>query len=119
GKKIEITVASDYAALVEAMKTNQVQIGWLAPFAFVLAEKVAGAKVMLKSVRHGQAAAFSAIIVRDDSPYKTIADLKGKTIAWTDPSSSSGHIMPKAALVADGYVPEEFFGQQTWAGTHE
>ena len=52
-------------ALVEAMKTNQVQIGWLAPFAFVLAEEKAGAKVLLKSVRHGKPSQYSSIIVRD------------------------------------------------------
>ena len=119
GYKFQVYVSSDYTALVEAMKTNQVQIGWLPPFAFVLAEKKAGAKVLLKSVRHGQANQYSAIVVRDDSPMKTLEDLKGKTIAWTDPSSSSGHILPKSVLISKGIEPDAFFKRQTFAGSHE
>jgi phosphonate transport system substrate-binding protein len=119
GLKFQVFVASDYTALVEAMKSNQVQIGWLAPFAYVLAEKNAGAKVLLKSVRHGQPSQFSAIIVKDASPYKTLEDLQGKTIAWTDPSSSSGHILPKSVLLGKGINTETFFKRQTFAGSHE
>jgi phosphonate transport system substrate-binding protein len=119
GKKFKIYVANDYTALVESMRTGQVDVGWLAPFAFVLAEKKAGAKVVLKSVRHGQASQYSAIIALESRGYKTIDDLKGKNIAWTDPSSSSGHIAPKAALIAQGIDPDKFFGKQTWAGSHE
>lgn len=119
GYKFQIYVASDYTALVEAMKTNQVQIGWLAPFAFVLAEEKAGAKVLLKSVRHGKPSQYSSIIVRDDSPAKKLEDLKGHTIAWTDPSSSSGHILPKSVLISTGIDPDTFFKRQTFAGSHE
>lgn len=119
GLKFQTYVSSDYTALVEAMRSGQVQIGWLAPFAFVLAEKKADARVLLKSVRHGQPVQYSAVFVRDSSPYKKIEDLKGKTIAWTDPSSSSGHILPKSALIAAGIDTETFFSKQTWAGSHE
>jgi phosphonate transport system substrate-binding protein len=119
GVKVKTFVATDYTALVEAMRSGQVDIAWLAPFAFVLAEKNSGAKVLLKSVRHGQASQYSAIIVKENSPYKKIEDLKGKTIAWTDPSSSSGHIVPKSALIAQGIDPDTFFKKQTWAGSHE
>jgi phosphonate transport system substrate-binding protein len=119
GLKFDVFVASDYTALVESMRTNRVQVGWLAPFAFVLAEKTADARVLLKSVRHGAAVTYSAIVVKKDSPYKTIQDLKGKVIAWTDPSSSSGHIIPKSSIIADGIEPDTFFERQIWAGTHE
>jgi phosphonate transport system substrate-binding protein len=119
GLKYKTFVASDYTALIEAMRSGQADVAWLAPFAFVLAEKNAGSKVILKSIRHGKPHQFSAIVVRADSPYKTIEDLKGKTIAWTDPSSSSGHISPKAALIAMGINPDEHFQKQTFAGSHE
>jgi phosphonate transport system substrate-binding protein len=119
GYHFEVYVASDYTALVEAMRSNQVQIGWLAPFAYVLAEQKAGAKVLLKSVRHGQPSQFSAIVVRENSGIKKLEDLKGKTIAWTDPSSSSGHILPKSVLVSQGIDPDKFFSRQTFAGSHE
>ncbi len=110
GLKFKIYVASDYTALIEAMKTGQVDVGWLAPFAYVLAETKADARVSLKAVRHGQASQYSAIIVKDSTNWKTIQDVKGKNIAWIDPSSSSGHIVPKSALLAAGINLEGFFG---------
>lgn len=120
GYKFKTYVTSDYTALITALNNGQADIAWLAPFAFVLAESKGGAKVMLKSVRHGAPNQYSAIIVRADSPYKTLADLKGKTIAWTDPASSSGHIAPKAALVHDAGIDiQNHFGKQTFAGSHE
>jgi len=119
GLKYQIYVASDYTALVEALRSGQVQIAWLAPFAYVLAEQKADARVLLKSVRHGQAAQYSAIIVKDSSAYKKVEDLQGKNIAWTDPTSSSGHIMPKSALIAQGIDPDTLFKKQLWGGSHE
>ncbi len=119
GLKFKIYVANDYTALIQALRSGQVDVAWLAPFAYVIAEKKAGAQLLLKSVRHGMAFSYSAIVVRQDSPYKTLDDLKGKDFAWTDPSSSTGHILPKSALVALGYDPPNFFAKQTFAGSHE
>ena len=119
GFKFKIYVASDYTALIEAMRSNQVQVAWLAPFAYVLAEKKADARLLLKSVRHGQASSFSAIIVKDGASFKKIEDLQGNTIAWTDPTSSSGHIMPKSAIIAAGHDPDKLFSKQSWGGSHE
>lgn len=119
GFKYKTFVASDYTALIEAMRSGEVDVAWLAPFAFVLAETTAGAKVLLKSVRHGKANQYSAIVVRDSSPFKTLQDLKGATMAWTDPSSSSGHITPKSSIIAEGIDPDTFFKKQTFAGSHE
>ena len=119
GYKFKSWVASDYTALVEAMRSGQIDIAWLAPFAFVLAEKHAGAHVMLKSVRHGQPSQYSAIVVKESSPFKSLEDLKGKRIAWTDPTSSSGHIAPKSVLISKGIDPQTFFKDQIFAGSHE
>ncbi len=119
GLKFQVYVASDYTALIESLRSNQVQVAFLAPFAFVLAEQKANAKVVYKSIRHGKAFTYSAIFVRENSPYKTIQDLKGKNIAWTDPSSATGHILPKSALENINIDTKTFFGKETWAGSHE
>lgn len=119
GFKYQVYVASDYTALIEAMRSNQVQVSWLAPFAFVLAEQKANAKVLFKSVRRGSPHTYSAIVVKNSAPYKTIHDLKGKNIAWTDPSSATGHILPKSALEGIGIDTKTFFGKETWGGSHE
>ncbi|HLB59043.1 MAG TPA: phosphate/phosphite/phosphonate ABC transporter substrate-binding protein [Bdellovibrionota bacterium] len=119
GYKFKTFIATDYTALVEALRSHRVDFAWLAPFSYVQAEKLADAEVLLKAVRHGTPYYFSAIIVRADSPYKTVEDLKGQTIAWVDPSSSSGHIFPKAALMEKGINPDTFFSKQIFAGSHD
>jgi phosphonate transport system substrate-binding protein len=119
GYKFKTFIATDYTALVEALRSKKLDFAWLPPFSYIQAERLAGAEVMLKSVRHGSPYYYSAIIVRSDSPYKTIEDLRGETMAWVDPASSSGHIFPKAGLIEAGIDPDTFFSKQVYAGSHD
>lgn len=113
-------VATDYTALIEALRSGQIDFAWLAPFSYVKAEKVADAQVLLKSIRKGQAYFYSAIITRADKPYQKVEDLKGKNMAWVDPSSTSGHIFPKANLLTKKKIDaDKFFGRQIFAGSHD
>ena len=54
-----------------------------------------------------------------ESPYRTIEDLQGKQIAWVDPSSASGHLFPKSALIEAHYNPDSLFSKQVFAGGHD
>lgn len=116
---VKMFVAQDYSGLVEALRARRVDFAFLAPVSYVYAERIADARVLLKAQRHGSPYYFGCIVVRADSPYRTIGDLRGKQIAWVDPSSSSGHIFPKAALIEKGIDPETFFARQTFAGGHD
>lgn len=120
GVGVKTFIATDYTALIEALRAGRIDFAFLPPFSYVKAEELADAKVLMKSVRKGQAHFYSAIIVRADKGYKTIADLKGKNIAWVDPSSSSGFIVPKASLITKGKLdPDKHFGKQVYAGSHD
>jgi phosphonate transport system substrate-binding protein len=58
--------------------------------------------------------------VRKDRGFKSIEDLKGKNIAWVDPSSASGHIFPRASLLKNKSIDaDKFFGKQIFAGGHD
>ena len=61
----------------------------------------------------------SVLIVRADSPYKSLEDLKGKTMAWVDPNSTSGYLVPNAALRDTGIDPQKYFGRTLYSGGHE
>ncbi|MFH1514849.1 MAG: phosphate/phosphite/phosphonate ABC transporter substrate-binding protein [bacterium] len=119
GYKIKTYVAQSYPALVTALQHEHVDFAWLPPFAYVQAEEVADAEVLLKAVRDGQPYYFGAIIVRSDSPFEKIEDLKGKSIAWASETSTSGRIFPLAALMKLGYDPETFFSDSKIAGGHD
>ena len=51
----------------------------------------------------------AVIVVKADSPYKTIEDLKGKVVARTDPLSGSGYLIPTAAFRAMGKPVDEYY----------
>lgn len=116
---VTMFVAQDYSGLVEALRARRVDFAFFAPISYVYAERIADARVLLKAERHGSPYYFGCVVVRSDSPYKRLEDLRGKQIAWVDPSSSSGHIFPKAALIEAGIDPEQFFARQTFAGGHD
>lgn len=129
GMNVKTFIATDYTALIEALRSGMVDFAWLPPFSYVKAEdpKIANAKLLLKSVRKGKSFFYSAIITRADKGFTKIEDLKGKNIAWVDTSSSSGHIVPKASLSKKlGVKPDElsgtnksFFKKEVFAGSHD
>ncbi|HVZ38339.1 MAG TPA: phosphonate ABC transporter ATP-binding protein [Candidatus Kapabacteria bacterium] len=119
GLNVKIFVAQDYSGLVEALRGRTIDFAFFAPVSYVFAERIAGARVLLKAERKGKPYYYGCIVVNADSSYRTLADLKGRNIAWVDPTSASGHIFPKAALVEAGIDPETFFAKQTFAGGHD
>lgn len=119
GLDIEIYIAHDYSGLVEAMRGETIDFAFFAPVSYVFAERVAGARVLLKAERRGQPYYYGCVVVHTDSSFDSIDDLRGREIAWVDPTSASGHIFPKAALVERGIDPDQFFRRQTFAGGHD
>lgn len=61
----------------------------------------------------------SAMYVRKDSNIYSIEDMRGKSIAWSDPNTTSGYLVPSFELHQRGLVPSEFFSRTGFAGGHE
>src|SRR5204862_4784158 len=61
--------------------------------------------------------------VRKESGIKSVEELRGKTIAFVDPASSSGYIYPMVLLVQRGLVrnrdPKTFFREVVFSGAHD
>lgn len=117
-RKVEVTVATDYTTIVEAMASGQVDIGIMPPAAYVQAKDEGAAEAILTSqlgdydqktglpLKNQLTNTFKGeILVRKDSKIKKLTDLKGKKIATLSPSSASGYIYPVAELKAAGVDP--------------
>jgi phosphonate transport system substrate-binding protein len=114
--------AGDYVSIVEAMRAKRVDVAWLGSFSYVLAAREAGAEAFAAGVRKstGKATYTSLIFVRADAPYRSLADLRGKSFAFVDPASTSGHLFPKAIMAKQGIGdPERYFGKVVFAGGHD
>ena len=118
GLHFKTSIATSYAAVIEAMGAGQVDIGWLATFSYVLAKQKYDVDLLLIVVRFGSPFYRGQIVTRVDSGIQTLADLKGKKFAYVDPASTSGHLYPKTLLLSKGLNPERLFSQSRFAGSH-
>jgi phosphonate transport system substrate-binding protein len=118
GLFFKTSIATSYAAVIEAMGAGKVDIGWLATFSYVLGKDKYDFDLLLIVVRFGSPFFRGQIVVNAKSGIKTLAGLKGKSFAYVDPASSSGHLYPKTLILKEGYDPEKFFGQSVFAGSH-
>lgn len=112
-------VATDYTGVIEAMRAKKLDMAFFAPGAYVLAERQAKAKVILKVMRNGRGVFYTAIITRKDSGINSLQDLKGKTFAFVDPASLSGSLYPKFMFLNEGINPEQDFKRVYYAGGHD
>jgi phosphonate transport system substrate-binding protein len=121
GRKVKVYTATDYTGIVEAMKKKRLDLAFFGPLSYCLAEQEAGAEAFAVGVdRTGRSTYRSMIIVPGNSPARTLQDLKGKSVAFVDPASTSGGLMPAYMVKkATGMMPEQFFGKFTYAGSHD
>lgn len=118
GMEVEIFVANDYTAVVEAMRSKQVDVAHLGPFSYLLAADKADAEALVSKVDAdtGLPTYNSVILTRKDSGIKMISDLKGKTFAFIDPASTSGNLVPRNELLKNGIDPDKDFSTSLYAG---
>ena len=123
GMPVRVTVASDYAAVIEALRNRTADLAFVHPGGYVLASREAKATIVAKNLWHGKSSFTSRIYVRRDAGIKTVEDLRGKTIAFVDPASSSGYIYPMVLLIKRGLVtnrdPKSFFREVVFSGAHD
>ena len=118
-------VMTSYTSLVEAMGANQVQVGFIPAFGYVLANEQYGVEVILKSIRQGSGTYKAQYLVRSDSGIETLEDLKGKVWAYPDKASTSGYLFPASQLMKKfdyASAPEletDYFSATVPAGGHD
>lgn len=118
GIPVKVSVSTNYNTIIEAMASKQVDVGFLPPTAYILAKDKGAASVILQSQRYGVKEDGSntdqlvdnyksMIVVKKSSPINSLADLKGKKIAWQDVTSTAGYIYPAAEMKKAGVDPEK------------
>jgi phosphonate transport system substrate-binding protein len=119
GLAVQFTPVTDYAAVVEGLASNKIDLAWLGGFTFVQARlRTNGGAIPI--VQRAEDEKFtSRFIVPLDSPVKSLADLKGKTFAFGAPSSTSGHLMPRFFLMQAGINPDTDFKAVAFSGAHD
>ncbi len=116
GRTVEITDVPDYLSVVEAIRSDHVDIGIMSGFPSALAVNTGEVDALL--AWKGSDEPVSTCVVKADSPIKTVADLEGKTVAFADQASSSGYFMPVYMLHEAGLEQGKDY-EGIFAGGHE
>jgi phosphonate transport system substrate-binding protein len=119
GLDVQFVPVTDYAAVVEGLATNKLDLAWLGGFTYVQARLRTNGGVVPIVQRAEDAKFTSRFIVPISSTAKTLADLKGKTFAFGSPSSTSGSLMPRHFLLQAGIDPERDFKSVAFSGAHD
>ena len=122
GVKIKLFQASDYAGVGQALIAGHLQMARIggAGYASVWLDCNGCIEPSVTTEGlDGTTGYLSILTVRTDSPYQSLQDLKGKSIAFADPNSTSGYIVPMVMLTKAGIDPDKFFGKTSFSGGHE
>ena len=111
---------TDYNAAVESMRADRAQIAWFGGKTYIVAAEIANAEAFAAGIRKGDSDAsyFAYFVVRSDSPYKTLSDLKGKTLALNSIGSTSGDLIPQVELIKNNLTLDDF-SNVFYAGSHD
>jgi len=124
GIPVETVVPTSYSATVQALVSNRAHVAYVSSLPFILASNEAPVELPLAEVRLDRTDYDSIFVVAADSPIQSLEDLRGKRMAFTSPTSTSGYLMPYSRLVDEGLLeaqqdPAAFFGQVTFAGGYD
>jgi len=124
GMPVQLVQASGYSSTIEAMRARKVDCATMGPMSYLIASQRAGAEaIVLPGTRqNGPGTYQSCIIVRGDSPIRSLDELlaggRNYTFAFVDPASTSGHLIPRAFLESKGVDPEETFRKVHFSTSH-
>jgi phosphonate transport system substrate-binding protein len=118
GIYFDIKAGNSYAAVVEGMCNDQADIAWFGASTYGEADKRCGVDLLAVDVKKGDSSYYSGIFTRKGNGIKTIADLKGKSMAFGSTHSTSSFNFPVAMLIAEGIDPATDLDKIIIAGSH-
>src|ERR1700704_1815399 len=119
GKRVVYYPVQSNSAEIEAMRSGRLHVAGFSTGPTGFAVNMAGAvPFAAKGTEKGPQGYHLVSIVRKDSPYQKLSDLKGKRVAHTAPSSNSGHLAPLVLYPPEGLKPNEDY-KPLMSGGHD
>lgn len=116
GARVDLTVPLNYAAVVEAMINDKVDIAHFGGFTYIQASARAGVTPLVQRLQDQQF--HSLFITQTDSPIHALTDLRGHSFAFGDVNSTSGHLMPEYYM-RQAKVDASVIARAIYTGAHD
>lgn len=110
--------SASYQDLASELEKDRVDYAWMSPMLVMLTNERIQLRPLLSAVRYDRVDYASALFVDGARPWRSLAELAGCTVAWVDPTSASGYLIPRFHLAARGFDLASFFKQELFFRSH-
>ncbi|MDC1387005.1 phosphate/phosphite/phosphonate ABC transporter substrate-binding protein [Candidatus Thioglobus sp.] len=117
-KKIELVVTTDYSSMIEAMRFGRLELAYFGALSYVMAKERSEIEAFAAQMKKGSIMYHGVIIVNNDSMISNILDVRGKTMAYGDPASTSSHLIPRAHLLTNANLDIDDY-KAVYLGSHD
>ncbi len=118
-RPVELIQRRTYAEVNDMIERGEVDLAFVCTRAYVIGHREFGMKLLAAPAVNGAAVYYSYLIVPADSPAKSMAELRGKVFAFTDPMSNTGRLYPTYLVRQLGETPETFFERTFFTYSHD
>lgn len=122
GVDVELFPASDYAGVMQGLLAGQLEFAGLgsAGYAGIYLQDPEAVRPLYTTMQiDGSLGYYAVMYSRADSGIETLEDMEGRSLAFADPNSTSGYLVPNAELRGMGIEPEAYFSETGFGGGHE
>lgn len=112
----------DYAGTMESMLGGNLDYAWFGSSGYAgiyLEDPNAAVPVLTRMQPSGDTGYYSVMVTLQNSGIKDLEDMKGKSLGFADPNSTSGYLIPSIELVDEVGDIDKFFSKTGFQGGHE
>ncbi len=115
----ELVPGKSYAEINDLVRTGDVTLAFVCTNPYLQGRDDFGMEALVVPEVNGATLYYSYLITRTDAPFRSLADLRGHTFAFSDPLSNSGRLAPVYQLALRGETPDSFFSRYTFTQAHD
>ena len=118
GKKVKLVVTTDYSSMIEAMRFGRLELGYFGPLSYTLAKSKADIEPFAARMKKDSTTYHAVLIGNKAAGIASLADVKGKQVAYGDIASTSSHLIPKKMLLDGGLETKRDY-KENFLGAHD
>lgn len=120
----ELFAGTNYTAMIEAMRGDNIHVGKFGAFSYILAAERANAEALVQPLADANDAFYTSMFVAlESSGFSSLTDLEGEPLAFVDAASTSGHLFPRAMMIDELGITndevEDWLGSVVFSGGHD
>ena len=115
----QLVQGKTYDEINNLVRDGTVALAIVCTNAYLEGQETFGMEALAVPQIKGETVYYAYLIVPADSPARSLADLRGKTFAFSDPLSNTGHLVVVDQLLQMGTTPDAFFSRTIFTYSHD